>query len=78
MPDDTAAWVTSVDLEATAYGTHATRRTKVTQIYEKTSNLRAVQLSPDHTKLDSTVSKQFVLGRDFQIFLADNPISVYD
>lgn len=25
-------WVTSIDLEATAYGTHAMRRTKVTQI----------------------------------------------
>ncbi len=35
-------WVKSIGLEATAYGTHSMRRTKVTQIYKKTSNLRAV------------------------------------
>jgi site-specific recombinase XerC len=32
------------------------RRTKVTQIYKKTGNLRAVQLLLGHAKLDSTVS----------------------
>lgn len=31
------------------------RRTKVAQIYKKTGNLRAVQLLPGHTKMDSTV-----------------------
>ena len=31
------------------------RRTKVTQIYRKTGNLRAVQLLLGHTKLESTV-----------------------
>lgn len=31
------------------------RRTKVTQIYKKTGNLRAVQLLLGHTKMDSTV-----------------------
>jgi site-specific recombinase XerC len=39
----------------TAYGTHSMRRTKVTQIYKKTDNLRAVQLLLGHTKMDSTV-----------------------
>lgn len=48
-------WVTSIGLEAGAYGTHSMRRTKVTQIYEKTGNLRAVQLLLGHTKMDSTV-----------------------
>lgn len=48
-------WVTSIRLEATAYGTHSMRRTKVTQIYKKTGNLRAVQLLLGHTKMDSTV-----------------------
>lgn len=48
-------WVTSIGLEATAYGTHTMRRTKVTQIYKKTGNLRAVQLLLGHTKMDSTV-----------------------
>ena len=37
-------WVTSIGLQASAYGTHSMRRTKVTQIYKKTGNLRAVQL----------------------------------
>jgi len=48
-------WVTSIGLEKTAYGTHSMRRTKVTQIYKKTGNLRAVQLLLGHTKMDSTV-----------------------
>ena len=34
---------------------HSMRRTKVTQIYKKTGNLRAVQLLLGHTKMDSTV-----------------------
>lgn len=48
-------WVTSIDLEDTAFGTHSMRRTKVTQIYKKTGNLRAVHLLLGHTKMDSTV-----------------------
>lgn len=48
-------WVTSIGLEESAYGTHSMRRTKVTQIYKKTGNLRAVQLLLGHTKMDSTV-----------------------
>lgn len=48
-------WVTSIGLEASAYGTHSMRRTKVAQIYRKTGNLRAVQLLLGHTKMDSTV-----------------------
>ena len=31
-------WVTSIGLEASAYGTHSMRRTKVTQIYKKTGS----------------------------------------
>jgi site-specific recombinase XerC len=48
-------WVTSIDLESSAYGTHSMRRTKVAQIYRKTGNLRAVQLLLGHSKMDSTV-----------------------
>ena len=48
-------WVSSIGLKVTAYGTHSMRRTKVTQIYWKTGNLRAVQLLLGHTKMDSTV-----------------------
>ena len=48
-------WVKSIGLEPSAYGTHSMRRTKVSQIYKKTGNLRAVQLLLGHTKMDSRV-----------------------
>ena len=48
-------WVKSIGLEASGYGTHSIRRTKVSQIYKKSGNLRAVQLLVGHTKMDSTV-----------------------
>ena len=38
-------WVDSIGLESISYGTHSMRRTKATQIYRKTGNLRAVQRS---------------------------------
>ena len=49
------AWVSSIGLDPTAYGTHSMRRTKATLIYRRTKNLRAVQLLLGHTNLDSTV-----------------------
>src|SRR3954471_11604786 len=49
------AWVASVGLDSTAYGTHSMRRTKGGAIYKKTGNLRAVQLLLGHTKLENTV-----------------------
>ena len=48
-------WVTSIGLEPSAFGTHSMRRTKVSQIYKKTGNLRAVQLLLGHSKMDRTV-----------------------
>lgn len=48
-------WITSIGLDASAYGTHTMRRTKATLIYRRTKNLRAVQLLLGHTKLESTV-----------------------
>ena len=48
-------WVKSIELAPSAYGMHSMRRTKVSQIYKKTGNLRAVQLLLGHTKMDSTV-----------------------
>src|SRR5260370_15162002 len=48
-------WVESIGLESASYGTHSMRRTKATQIYRRTSNLRAVQLLLGHSKLESTV-----------------------
>ena len=44
-----------IGLDPNGYGPHSLRRTKATQIYRKTGNLRAVQLLLDHTKVDSTV-----------------------
>lgn len=60
-------WVKSIGLEASAYGTHSMRRTKVAQIYKRTSNLRAVQLLLGHTNMDSTVR---YLGVDLDDALA--------
>ena len=37
------------------FGTHSLRRTKVTLIYRRTGNLRAVQLLLRHIKIESTV-----------------------
>ncbi|SJM30356.1 tyrosine-type recombinase/integrase [Mesorhizobium delmotii] len=48
-------WVSCIGLDPKRYGTHSMRRTKVSQIYKKTGNIRAVQLLLGHTKLESTV-----------------------
>lgn len=42
-------------LDATAYGTHSLRRTKVAMVCKRTGNLRACQLLLGQTKLESTV-----------------------
>lgn len=49
------SWVSGIGLDRTDYGTHSIRRTKVSLIYKRTKNLRAVQLLLGHTKLESTV-----------------------
>ncbi len=48
-------WLTLIDLEPRAYGTHSLRRTKVALLYRRTGNLRACQLLLGHGKLESTV-----------------------
>lgn len=48
-------WVEDAGLETGSYGTHPMRRTKASLIYQRTRNLRAVQLLLGHTKLESTV-----------------------
>ena len=48
-------WIDLVGLDGSDYGTHSLRRTKVSLIYQRTKNLRAVQLLLGHTKLESTV-----------------------
>ncbi len=48
-------WVSTIGLDPAAYGTHSMRRTKAALIYQRTKNLRAVQLLLGHTLLESTV-----------------------
>lgn len=48
-------WNGSIGLDPAIYGTHTMRRTKATLIYQRTKNLRAVQLLLGHSKLESTV-----------------------
>jgi integrase len=48
-------WIGSVGLDPHIFGTHSLRRTKVTLIYRRTGNLRAVQLLLGHRKIESTV-----------------------
>lgn len=43
-------WVAAIGLDLTVYGTHTMRRTKATLIYERTKNLRAVQILLGHTQ----------------------------
>jgi len=49
------SWISGIALDSTIYGTHSLRRTKVTLIYRRTKNLRAVQLLLGHKSLESTV-----------------------
>jgi integrase len=48
-------WIASIGLDPSRYGSHSLRRTKATQIYKRTGNLRAVQLLLGHAKIESTV-----------------------
>jgi site-specific recombinase XerC len=48
-------WMDEIGLDTSAYGTHSLRRTKPSLIYQRTRNLRAVQLLLGHSKLESTV-----------------------
>ena len=48
-------WVKEIDLNPYEYGTHSIRRTKVSLIYRKTKNIRAIQLLLGHFNLESTV-----------------------
>ena len=50
-----AEWVAGIGLDPHIFSTHSLRRTKVTLIYRRTGNLRAVQLLLGHKKMESTV-----------------------
>jgi integrase len=48
-------WVESIGLDGFDYGSHSMRRTKASLIYQRTKNLRAIQLLLGHPKIESTV-----------------------
>jgi hypothetical protein len=48
-------WLALIGLDPLLFGTYSLGRTKAPLIYRKTGNLRAVQLLPGHTKIESTV-----------------------
>lgn len=48
-------WVRTIGLDPTEYGTHSMRRSKASLIYQKTKNIRVVQLLLGHSKLESTI-----------------------
>ena len=48
-------WIESIDLDPYLYGTHSLRRSKATLIYQRTKNIRAVQLLLGHSNIESTV-----------------------
>lgn len=56
-------WVSSIGLDSRGYGTHSMRRTKVSILYKRDKNLRAIQLLLGHKKIESTVR---YLGIDVQ------------
>ena len=60
-------WVSSIGLDSSLYGTHSMRRTKVSILYKRDKNLRAIQLLLGHKKIESTVR---YLGIDVQDALA--------
>ena len=65
------SWISGIGLDSTIYGTHSLRRTKVTLIYRRTKNLRAVQLLLGHKSLESTV-KYLGIEVDDALELAEN------
>jgi integrase len=59
-------WVESIGLDSSLYGTHSMRRTKVSILYKRDKNIRAIQLLLGHKKIESTVR---YLGIDVQYAL---------
>ncbi|MGX9522821.1 tyrosine-type recombinase/integrase [Vibrio mediterranei] len=49
------SWALALGHNPDLYGTHSLRRTKATLIYQKTKNIRAIQLLLGHTKIENTI-----------------------
>jgi site-specific recombinase XerD len=48
-------WTEAIGLDSRMYGTHSLRRIKTSVIYNRTRNVRAVQLLLGHSKIESTI-----------------------
>jgi integrase len=48
-------WFKAIGLRPSDYGTHSLRRTKAAMIYKATGNLHAIQILPEHIKIENTV-----------------------
>jgi len=64
-------WLVEIGLDPYEYATHSIRRTKVSMIYQKTKNIRAIQLLLGHSNLDSTV-KYLGVELDDALDVAEN------
>ncbi|WP_394245658.1 tyrosine-type recombinase/integrase [Vibrio astriarenae] len=49
------SWALALGHNPDLYGTHSLRRTKATLIYQKTKNIRAIQLLLGHTKIENII-----------------------
>ena len=49
------SWALALGHNPDLYGTYSLRRTKATLIYQKTKNIRAIQLLLGHTKIENTI-----------------------
>lgn len=49
------SWALALGHNPDLYGTHSLRRTKATLIYQKTKNIRAIQLLLGHTRIENTI-----------------------
>lgn len=50
------SWALALGHNPDLYGAHSLRRTKATLIYQKTKNIRAIQLLLGHTKIENTIT----------------------
>jgi len=65
-------WLEDIGLDPYEYGTHSIRRTKVSLIYQKTKNIRAIQLLLGHSNLDSTTVRYLGVELDDALDVAEN------
>jgi hypothetical protein len=65
-----AGWVSGIGLDLLKYAAHSMRRTETTPTYRRTANLKAVQISLGHTRIESTV-RYLGVGIDDALAIAE-------